>query len=78
MSTKEGVLRRQSNRRWAIVRPDHDPYVLTSGEVFRVEVDGKLALTRMAFASARRGGGEYYSVDGFELRNGLRAATGAD
>ena len=57
MSDKEGALRMQSNRRWAIVRPGRAPYELTSGDVFRVEVDGKLLIIRMEFAHARSGGG---------------------
>jgi hypothetical protein len=35
--------------------------------VFRGEVAGELKLTRL----------EYYSIDGYPLRNGLRVAIGA-
>lgn len=65
---KEGTLRMQSNRRWSIVRPGRAPYELTSGDVFRIEMGGKLVTTRMEFRHVRPGGGEYYSVDGYELR----------
>ena len=43
-----------------------------------VEVGGELKPTRMEYAHNGRGGGSYYSVDGYELRGGLRAAIGAD
>jgi hypothetical protein len=43
-----------------------------SGELFRVEVDGELKLTRMEYT---RGEG-YYSVDGYPLFDGLRATIG--
>jgi hypothetical protein len=41
---------------------------------FRVEVGGELIVTRMAFEQGQPG--EYYSVDGYRLLNGLRAAIG--
>ena len=88
MSDKEGTLRMQSNRRWAITRPGRAPYELTSGDVFRVEVKGRLQVTRMEYRNfgddpirhrqPRGQSGEYYSVDGFELRSGIRAAIGAE
>jgi hypothetical protein len=83
---KEGTLRMQSSGRWAICRPGRKPVEITSGEVFRVEVDGKLQITRMEYRhfdddpirhrQSRGKPGEYYSVDGFELRSGMRAAIG--
>src|SRR5262245_34562362 len=51
-------------------------YRFQLGETFRVEVDGELKPTRMEFAHGKRGGGSYYSVDGYDLRSGLRAAVG--
>ena len=45
-----------------------------SGELFRVEVDGELRLTRMEEVW----GEGYYSIDLYPLRDGLRAAIGAD
>ena len=36
--------------------------------LFRVEIDGVLHTTRME---------GYYSIDGFDLRNGMCAATGS-
>ena len=54
--------------------PDgREPVELKSGKVFRVEVDGVLRVTRMRH-TPRRG---YYAADGYELRDGMRAATGA-
>jgi hypothetical protein len=55
--------------------------------LFRVEVDGELHVTRMEFRhfdgplrgrQFRGQPGEYYSVDGYWLRDGLRAAIGAE
>jgi hypothetical protein len=75
----EGILRMQPNGRWAIhwePNPDgHLPYEVTSGEVIRIEVAGRDGLqpTRIEFAH-RDGGGSYYSVDGYPLWEGMRAA----
>jgi hypothetical protein len=61
-----------------------------SGERFRIEVlpgTDELKLARMKFrhftrppkeTQYRGQPGEYYSVDGYPLRDGLRAAIGAD
>jgi Domain of unknown function (DUF5348) len=69
--TLERTLQRQPSGRWAICRL-RDPYELTSGDVFRVEVDGELRVTRMEHLW----GEGYYSVDDYPLRNGMRAALG--
>jgi hypothetical protein len=85
MIDNEGQLTRMPSRRWAVCRPGHDPVEITSGELFRVEVDSELKPTRMEFrhfAGLLRGrtyrglSGEYYSIDGFWLRNGVRTAIG--
>jgi hypothetical protein len=70
MSDKEGTLRIMASGRWAIYRPGRLPVEITSGELFRVEVAGELKLTRMAYDEG------YYSIDGYPLRDGLRAAIG--
>ena len=46
-----------------------------SGDVIRVEFDGakELLPTRMEFRYGQR---EYYSIDGYRLVDGLRAAVG--
>ena len=71
---KVGVLRIQPSGRWAVCRPGYAPVEITSGELFRVEVAGELQLTRMKFRYRPRRG--YYTVDGYPLRDGLRAAIG--
>ena len=78
MVEKEGVLRMQPTGRWAVCRAGRDPLEITSGEPFHVEVEGgkELQLTRMEYRNLRRGGGEYFSVDDYQLRDGLRAAVG--
>jgi hypothetical protein len=56
MSEKEGILRMMASGRWAIYRPGHLPHEITSGELFRIEFQGELKLTRMEFRhSPRRG-----------------------
>jgi hypothetical protein len=70
MSEKEGILRMMASGRWAVYRPGLLPVEITSGERFRIEFHGEMRLTRMEF---RRG---YYTVDGYPLRDGLRAAIG--
>ena len=42
MTEKEGVLRLQPTGRWAGCRPGRPPVEITSGELFRFEVDGEL------------------------------------
>jgi hypothetical protein len=42
-----------------------------------VEVSGAMKQTRMELRHHKSGGGEYYSVDGYNLAIGLRAAIGA-
>jgi hypothetical protein len=70
-----------------VVRPGRVPIEITSGDVFRVEVDGELKLTRMEFrhfggpmkGRVYRGQtGEYHSIDGYPLRDGVRAAIWAE
>jgi hypothetical protein len=51
-----------------------EPWEITSGEVFRVEVEGMEGLQRTRMEHAHPGG--YYAVAGFPLRDGLRAALG--
>ena len=68
----------QSSGCWAVCRPGEEPREIASGEPFRVEVASakELRVTRMEFRNLRRGGGEYFSVDDYRLREGLRAAVG--
>jgi hypothetical protein len=75
MSDKEGTLRMMASGRWAVYRPGRLPVEITSGELFRVEVAGakELQLTRMEYDLIDR---QYYSVDNYPLRDGLRAAIG--
>jgi hypothetical protein len=73
MSEDVGTLRMQPSGRWAVCRPGRDPVEITSGEVFRVEVVGELRVTRME----HQHGEGYYSVDGFPLHDGMRAAIGS-
>ena len=70
MSEKGGILRMMASGRWAVCRAGRGPVEITSGERFRIEFLGEMRLTRMEF---RRG---YYTVDGYPLHDGLRAAIG--
>jgi hypothetical protein len=74
MSEKEGVLEMQPSGQWAVCRPGETPHEITSGERFRIEFLGEMRLTRMRFRDSPRRG--YYTVDGYPLRDGLRAAIG--
>jgi hypothetical protein len=74
MTDKEGTLHLQPSGRWAIMRPGREPFELTSGDVFRVEVDGKLQITRMGHLRSEG----YYSIEGYTLRDGMRAAIGVE
>ena len=40
MTENEGVLQIQPSGRWAVCRPGRSPVEITSGELFRIEVDG--------------------------------------
>ena len=73
MLEKEGTLRIHASGRWSVCRPGREPVEITSGEPFRVEVDGELRLTRMEHLW----GEGYYSIDGYKLRDGMRAAIGS-
>jgi hypothetical protein len=70
-----GVLQMQPSGRWAVVMPGGETVEITSGEVFRVEVEGKEGLQPTRMEHAHPGG--YYAVEGYPLRDGLRAALGA-
>jgi hypothetical protein len=74
MPHREGTLQLQPSGRWAILRLGREPFELTSGDVFRVEVDGKLQITRMGHLWSEG----YYSIEGYPLRDGLRAAIGVE
>jgi hypothetical protein len=76
MIDKEGTLQMQSSGRWAICRPGFDPIEITSGDVFRIEVPGEAGLRRTRME--HMDGEGYYSVNGYNLRDGLRAAIGAE
>ena len=43
MSGNEGVLQLQPSGRRAVCRPGQQPVEITSGELFRIEVDGRAA-----------------------------------
>ena len=85
MTSKEGWLQAMPTGRWAVTDGRSAPVEISSGEVFRVDVAGELKPTRMEFRrfcgpmkgrEFRGQSGEYYSVDDYELRPGLRAAIG--
>jgi hypothetical protein len=79
-----GVLSMNGLGRWEILRKGRQPYDLSSGSRFLLEVDGALRLTNIEFRhfagplmgrrTYRDQPGEYYSVDGYLLAEGLRAA----
>ena len=84
MTDNEGTLRMLPSGRWAVCQLGRSPVAIAAGDLFRVEVIGKedLQLTRMEYRHGDKIGvvvelPGYYSVDGYHLANGLRAAIGA-
>jgi hypothetical protein len=75
MPEDSGTLCKQPTGKWAVCQPGREPVEINGGEMFRVEVDGMLRMTRMEYEQDGLGG-EYYCIDGYELRDGLRAAIG--
>ena len=74
MIEEAGILRVMPSGLWAMCRPGETPHEITAGDLFLIEFAGKLQLTRMKFRYRPRRG--YYTVDGYPLRDGLRAAIG--
>ena len=72
----EGTLKLQPSGRWAIARPGEAAWEISPGTIIRLEVGGELKQTRMDYSHDRPGG--YYSIDGYTLRDGLRAAIGSE
>ena len=70
----EGILHMTQSGRWAVCRSGQSPIEISSGSVFSVEVDGKMRSTCMQYRHHQGGGGEYYSVDGYAPRDGMRAS----
>jgi hypothetical protein len=71
MSEKEGILRMQSSGRRAVCRP-HDPVEIMSGELFRIEVNGELRVTRMDHLY----GEGYFSIDGYPCATAYARRSG--
>jgi hypothetical protein len=76
MTENEGTLGMQPSGRWAVCRPGHEPIEITSGDVFRIEAPLEVGLRRTRMEHMHGEG--YYSVNGYNLRDGLRAAIGAE
>ena len=76
MSDAIGILSMNDLGRWEVVREGRMPYELSSGSRVLIEVDGVLRLTRIEYA--HDAGGQYYSVDNYQLAGGLRAAPPGD
>ena len=76
MTEKEGILRMMPSGLWDVCRPGEAPHEITAGDLFLIEFAGNLQLTRMKFRHSPRRG--YYTVDGYPLRDGLRAAIGTE
>ncbi len=71
----DGILQALPSGRWAVVTADGEPVEITSGDQFYIEIPGggAMELTRMEYGHIG-GRGQYYAVDGHQLRAGLRAA----
>ena len=75
MTDAIGVLNMNRYGRWEIIREGRVPYELFSGSGVLLEVDGVLRLTSVEYAHDGRG---FYSVNGYLLAGGLRAAPPGD
>jgi hypothetical protein len=75
MTDTIGVLSMNRYGRWEIIREERVPYELSSGSFVLLEVDGVLRLTSVEYGHDDRG---YYSVNGYLLAGGLRAAPPGD
>jgi hypothetical protein len=76
MTDTEGTLQMQPSGRWAVILSGRQPVEIAVGEVFMVEVPGaypEMRRTRMEYLRNDGGGGEYFSVNGYNLCDGLRA-----
>jgi len=60
--------------RWEVRCEGRAPYELSSGSRFLIEADGALRVTSVEYRHDGRGGGRYYSTDGYDLASGLYAA----
>jgi hypothetical protein len=65
----QGKLCRLPASGWAIVAPGRSPVAIVEGEIFEVEVRGKMRRARME----RRRDGQWVTAEGYELRDGARA-----
>jgi hypothetical protein len=68
----DSTLRQLASSQWAIQAPGREPAEIPAGEIFMLEVAGELKRARM---EQRPGGGEYYVVQGYDPREGLRATS---
>jgi hypothetical protein len=73
MTHEEGTLRPQPSGRWAIVCPGKSPVAIVDGEIFELEVGGRMKLARMERRRRPDGIEEWVAAQGYELRDGLRA-----
>jgi hypothetical protein len=74
MTDTEGTLQKQPSGRWAVCLPGHEPVEIPAGEIFLLEVPGATGARELKRARMeQRPGAEYYVVQGYPLRDGLRA-----
>jgi hypothetical protein len=78
MLQREGTLHLQPSGRWAIIRPGRSPVAIVEGEVFELEVAGEMKLARMERRRRPDGTNEWVTAQGYELRDGMRAAIGVE
>jgi hypothetical protein len=73
MPEKEGTLCQQPSGRWAIICPGRSPVAIGEGEVFELEVGGRMKLACMERRRRPDGTDEWVAAQGCELRDGLHA-----
>jgi hypothetical protein len=69
-SDKEETLRLQPSGRWAIICPGRLPVAIVEGEVFELEVAGKMRRARMKHRDGR-----WFTTEGYLLADGSAPAS---
>jgi hypothetical protein len=71
--TDQGKLCRLPAGGWAIAWPGLEPVDIPAGEIFELEIAGKMKLARIERRRRPDGTDEWVTAQGYELRDGLRA-----
>jgi hypothetical protein len=73
MASIKSTLRQLPSGQWAIAAPGRAPVAIIEGEVFEIEVGGKMKLARMERRRRPDGTEMWVTAQGYKLRAGVRA-----